>query len=270
MHFGWRMAFVFTGALGLIWIVLWLAFYESPQRNRWLSEKEAAELNLQETATEIPAAKEPVKSWDILSKRAGYMLVVARFLTDPVIYFVMFWLPAYLEKERGFSLKMIGDLVWIPWAVGGTGYIFGGWLSGQLMRRGWKLGRSRKMAMSLGAALLPVAIFAPLAPTAGLAIAAMCVVVMGHAIWVTNLMTLPADLFPSGAVAKAAGFSGMGGAVAGALANWFTGSVVAHFSYLPIFIAAGLLHPIAMLLLWWFLPERFFPEKNAGSLEATA
>jgi ACS family hexuronate transporter-like MFS transporter len=242
IHFGWRAAFVFTGALGLVWVVLWLVLYESPQRNRWLSRKEAAELDVQETTTETPAAKEQVNWLKILTSRAGFMLVLARFLTDPVIYFVMFWLPAYLEKERGFSLKMIGDLVWIPWAVGGTGYIFGGWLSGRLIRTGWKLGRSRKM----------------------------CVVVLGHAIWVTNLMTLPADLFPPGAVAKAAGFSGMGGAMAGALANWFTGSIVAHFSYLPIFIAAGLLHPISMLLLWWLLPERFFPDKDAGSLAATA
>lgn len=266
LHFNWRAAFVFTGALGLFWVVLWLVFYEPPQRNRWLGPKEAAELALHETAAETPAAKEQVNWLDVLTSRPGFVLVLARFLTDPVIYFVMFWLPAYLEKERGFDLKMIGDRVWIPWAVGGAGYIFGGWLSGRMMRRGWKLGRSRKLTMTLGAALLPMAILAPLAPSAGLAIAAMCVVVLGHAIWVTNLMTLPADLFPPRAVAKAAGFSGMGGAMAGALANWFTGPIVAHFSYLPIFICAGLLHPISMLLLWWLLPERFFPDKKPGSL----
>ncbi len=266
LHFGWRSAFVFTGAAGLFWVALWLMLYEPPQRNRWLGRKEAAELNLRQTAAEPPAAKESANWRDILTSRAGFMLVLARFLTDPVIYFVMFWLPAYLEKERGFSLKMIGDWVWIPWAVGGAGYVFGGWLSGRMMRGGWKLGRSRKLAMTLGAALLPLAMLAPLAPSAGLAIAAMCGVVLGHAIWVTNLMTLPADLFPPGAVAKAAGFSGMGGAIAGALANWFTGPIVAHFSYLPIFICAGLLHPFSMLLLWRFLPERCFPDKAMGNV----
>jgi ACS family hexuronate transporter-like MFS transporter len=264
LHFGWRATFVFTGALGFFWLIFWLTFYQPPQRNRWLSSKETAELNLGETAVGMPiAAREPMNWRRVLASRVGFMLVVARFLTDPVIYFVMFWLPAYLEKERGFDLKMIGDYTWIPWAVGGGGYIFGGWLSGRLVRAGWKLGRSRKTAMTVGALLLPVAILAPLAPTAGLAIAAMCVVVLGHAIWVTNLMTLPADLFPPDAVAKAAGFSGMGGAIAGALANWFTGSVVAHFSYLPIFICASLLHPISMFLVWKFLPERFFPNKNS-------
>jgi ACS family hexuronate transporter-like MFS transporter len=117
--------------------------------------------------------------------------------------------------------------------------------------------------MTVGAVLLPAAILAPMAPSAVLVIVAMCVVVLGHAIWVTNLMTLPTDLFPAGKVATAAGLSGMGGAIAGALANWFTGSVVAHFSYFPIFICAGLLHPTAMLLVWRFLPEHYFEKTVA-------
>jgi ACS family hexuronate transporter-like MFS transporter len=176
----------------------------------------------------------------------------------------MFWLPAYLEKERGYDLKMIGKYTWIPWTVGGLGYVFGGWFSGKMIRAHWKTGSARKVAMTVGAALLPSAIFAPLVPSAALVIAAMCVVVLGHAIWVTNLMTLPTDLFSSNKVATAAGLSGMGGAIAGALANWFTGSLVTHFSYLPLFICAGLLHPMAMLLVWWLLPERYFGEKDGS------
>ncbi|HEU5397216.1 MAG TPA: hypothetical protein VFV81_08610, partial [Verrucomicrobiae bacterium] len=111
-----------------------------------------------------------------------------------------------------------------------------------------------------GAALMPAAILAPLVPTWQLAIAANCFIVLGHAIWVSNLMTLPTDLFSPREVGTAAGFSGMGGAIGGALANWFTGSVIAHFSYLPLFIAAGLLHPTALLLLWRLLPDRCFVE----------
>jgi MFS transporter, ACS family, hexuronate transporter len=92
MRLGWRAAFVFTGALGFLWLILWLIFYEAPPRNRWLDPREAAELDLQNTATETPAAK---LNWlKVLSSRAGIMLVLARFLTDPVIYFLMFWLPA--------------------------------------------------------------------------------------------------------------------------------------------------------------------------------
>ena len=208
----------------------------------------------------------PEKSgWiEVLCSRPGLMVIVPRFLTDPVIYFVIFWLPNYLEKERGFDLQMIRNYGWIPYAFGGAGYIIGGWLSGRFMRTGRATGQSRKLCMTLGAALLPMAILAPLVPAWWMAIAAMGVVVLGHAIWVANLMTLPADLFPPHIVATAAGLSGMGGALAGALANWYTGDLVAHFSYLPIFICAGILHPIAALLLWRFLPEKYFARNVDG------
>jgi ACS family hexuronate transporter-like MFS transporter len=187
------------------------------------------------------------------------MVILPRFLTDPVIYFVIFWLPAYLEKERGFDLAMVGNSTWKPYVYGGApGYIIGGLLAGWFLRNGWSLGKSRKMAMTIGAAFLPAAILAPFAPSSGLAIAAMCLVVFGHAVWIANLMTLPADMFPPGAVAMAAGVSGMGGAIGGALANWYTGSIVGHFSYMPIFICAGLLHPLAVMLVWLLLPERYF------------
>ncbi|HTV43390.1 MAG TPA: MFS transporter [Candidatus Sulfotelmatobacter sp.] len=260
LHFGWRAAFIVTGALGIIWLLAWLAIYESPRRNRWLSDAEAAEFREAPAAVvtpEIPAQK---TNWlDVVFSRPGLMVILPRFLTDPVIYFVIFWLPAYLEKERGFDLAMVGNNTWMPYVYGGMpGYIIGGLLSGWMIRMGWDIGRSRKTAMTIGAAFLPAAILAPYLPTSQLAIAAMCLVVFGHAVWISNLMALPADLFPPGAVAMAAGVSGMGGAIAGALANWYTGDIVSRFSYHPIFICAGLLHPIAVFLVWQLLPERYF------------
>jgi ACS family hexuronate transporter-like MFS transporter len=257
LHYGWRAAFVFTGALGIFWVIAWLVIYESPRRNRWLSETEAAEFRETPVAAEMPIEK--ASWWSVVLSRPGLMVILPRFLTDPVIYFVIFWLPAYLEKERGFDLTMIGKYNWMPFVYGGApGYIIGGLLSNWMLGKGWSLGTSRKMAMTIGAAFLPAAILAPFVPSAGLAIAAMCLVVFGHAVWISNLMALPPDLFPSGAVATAAGVSGMGGAIGGALANWYTGSIVAHFSYMPIFVCAGLLHPLAVLLVWRLLPERYF------------
>ena len=111
--------------------------------------------------------------------------------------------------------------------------------------------------------LLPSAILAPLVPNAGLAIAATSIVVFGHAVWVANLLTLPADLFASTEVGTASGFSGMAGSVGGILANLGTGWIVSAFSYLPIFVAAGLLHPISFLLLWRLLPARLFEQSAA-------
>lgn len=258
LHYGWRAAFIVTGGIGILWLASWLVIYERPRRNRWLSTKEAAEIGGLAATEESAGTESPANWFDVASSRAGLMLILARFFTDPVIYFVIFWLPAYLEKERNFSLEMIGRYAWVPYLFGAVGYIAGGWLSGLMLRAGWSVSRSRKTAMAIGAGIMPIAILAPFVPAWWMAMAAMCLVVMGHAIWIANLMTLPTDLFRPGAVATAAGFSGMGGAIGGALANWFTGPVVAQFSYQPIFICAGLLHPFAMLLVWKFLPERLF------------
>ena len=112
---------------------------------------------------------------------------------------------------------------------------------------------------------MPSAMLAPLVPNAGLAIAAVSFVVFGHAIWVSNLLTLPADLFHRNEVATGSGFSGMGGAISGIIAALCTGYVVTRFSYQPIFLVAGLMHPLAMGLVFWLLPDRDFPPARVAA-----
>ena len=263
-QYSWRAAFVFTGALGLVWLVFWGILYQAPHRNRWLSEKEAGELKASGVAEQHESAvKERVDWWGVLRSRPCLTLILVRFLADPVIYFVLNWFPDYLQKERGFDRAMIGKYAWVPWLFADFGYVLGGWLSGRLMRAGWTLPKARKVAMTVGAALLPIAVLVPLVPSAAMAIAITCVVVFGHAIWVANLLTLPADIFRQNEVGTAAGFSGMGGALGGALANLATGYIVTQFTYLPIFIWAGLMHPISLLLIWVLLPARVFEPKPA-------
>ena len=161
---------------------------------------------------------------------------------------------------------MVGKYGWVPFFIGGSGYIFGGWLSGRLMRAGWSLARARKTAMLVGACFLPSAILAPRVPTASLAIIAVSFVLFGHAVWVANLLTLPADLFNPNEVATGSGFSGMGGAISGIFAALCTGYVVTRFSYQPIFLLAGLMHPLAMALVFWLLPDRDFPQARAAEV----
>jgi ACS family hexuronate transporter-like MFS transporter len=240
LRYGWRFAFVFTGSLGLVWLAAWLAIYRTPASSMDGTPRGAA----------------PAPDWRrLLRSRECLALVLARFLTDPVIYFVIFWLPEYLRKERGFDLAMIGQFAWMPFLFGDVGYVLGGWLSGKLAERGFPLRQARKTAMLVGACLLPAAAIAPLAPSAGFAIAATCVVVLGHAIWITNLLTLPADLFPAHEVGTATGLSGTGGAVGGMLANLAIGYVVSRFSYLPVFLIAAVLHPLGWLLIHFLLVE---------------
>ncbi len=243
--YGWKAAFLFTGSLGFVWLIAWLFIYETPENKQ----------------AEAIAVK--VDWRQVITARACYTLLIARFFTDPVIYFMIFWLPEYLRKERAFSLSEVGHYAWVPFIFGDIGYVLGGWLSGKLIDRGWEIQRARKFVMYLGAAVMPVAILAPYAPSAGLAIAASCFVTFGHAFWVSNLQALPADLFKPNEVATASGFTGMGGAIGGMLANLGTGYLVMNFSYTPVFLIAGLMHPLSAIIIYFMLKNtKLFQEKQ--------
>jgi ACS family hexuronate transporter-like MFS transporter len=260
LSYGWRAAFLFTGATGLIWLVVWLLIYQPPHKNRWLRREEYEKLKDEVRPPEeaVAVRAERVDWRKIIRMRGCWTLILARFFTDPVIYFVIFWLPEYLGKERGFSLEMVGRYAWVPYVFGDIGYVLGGWFSGWLIGRGWALPKARKFVMLLGAVALPVAIVAPLVPTASMAIAATCFITWGHALWVANLQALPTDLFKGNEVGTATGFTGMGGAIGGMLANLGTGWFVQRFSYAPIFAIAGLMHPLSMVLVYRLLPDKYF------------
>jgi ACS family hexuronate transporter-like MFS transporter len=267
VRFGWRAAFLFTGALGLVWLGFWLLLYQPPFYSRWLSPGERATV---QPPSKLPKRIAGPSPWSkLLHNRACLILMLVRFLSDPVIYFVIFWLPAYLEKERHFDLATIGRYAWMPYVFGDVGYIAGGWLSGWLIKRGFTLSSARKGAMAVGACLLPAAILAPLVQAPGAAIAAMCVVVFGNAVWVANLLTLPADLFEEAAVGTGAGLAGMAGSFGGILANIAIGYVVSRFSYLPVFVLAGVVHPISVLLIYRLIPAKSFIVQNP-SIQETA
>ena len=263
LAYGWRAGFVFIGSVGLVWMVAWLFIYQPPHKNRFLSREEYLEIkdHVRPPEETAPATAGSVNWRKVIGMRECYTLIVARFFTDPVIYFIIFWLPEYLRKERHFDLAMVGKYAWVPFIFGGIAYILGGWLSGWLMRRGWRLPTARKFVMLLGAAFLPVSIVAPLLPEAWMAIAATCFATFGHGFWVSNLQALPTDLFPGQEMGTASGFSGMGGAVGGMLANLGTGWIVQNFSYAPVFLMAGLMHPLSIGLVYWLLPNRYFPKE---------
>jgi len=246
IQYGWRVAFLVTGAAGFLWLILWWAIYETPKS---YLEAEAK-----------PAVRQKVDWKKIIAKRGCWTLIIARFFTDPVIYFVIFWLPEYLRKERGFDLAMVGKYSWVPFIFGGIGYVWGGWLSGRLIRSGWTLPRARKFVMLIGALCMPVALAAPFVPEAWMAIAATCFLTFGHAFWVANLQALPTDMFPVNEVGTASGFTGMGGAIGGMIAQLGTAALVANFSYAPVFIMAGLMHPLAMIIVYALLRDREFSE----------
>jgi len=245
--YGWRMTFVLTGVLGFIWLALWLVLFQTPARHRWISESERAHILDGATTTAAGSASRP--GWiELLRYRQTWAIVLGRFITDPIWWLYIFWLPSYLQEARGFSLQQVGQSAWLPFLAAGIGALSGGYASGALISRGWSVDRARKVVMGVGALLTSAGILAMRAPDPYVALAWMSVVLFGFQVWVNNLQTLPSDFFPSTAVGSVFGLGGAAAALASILFTWGTGQVVDAFGYTPVFLTAGILGPLGLVV----------------------
>jgi ACS family hexuronate transporter-like MFS transporter len=245
IQYGWRATFIATGLLGFAWLVLWLTIYHGPEQHAWLTDEERAHI-LSDRAITPDIVWRP--GWGtLLTYRQTWAVVVGRFLTDPIWWLYVFWLPSYFQEARGFTLQQIGLFTWFPFFAAGLGSIAGGWVSGHLIGRGWSVHRARMAAMTAGALMLPVGILAVRAASPYMALACMGVVLFGYQVWMNNLQTLPSDFYPKSAVASVAGLGGTAAAAASILYNWGTGRVVDLAGYTPVFVVAGLLGPAGLV-----------------------
>jgi ACS family hexuronate transporter-like MFS transporter len=231
MKYGWRSCFLLTSSLGLVWVVVWLAVYRTPA-------------SLAETA---PIAGPRIGWREALRSRATVAFALGKFLTDPVWWFYLFWLPPYLYDVRKFDLKEIGWALPVVYLMAGIGSMAGGWLSGFFMRRGWETARARRTAMAVCAFAMPVATMAVFAPGPVLTIALIGLATAAHQGWSANLYTVASDRFPKAAVASVTGIGGCAGGLGGFLFSAIIpGYVVTHFGYTPMFVFTGTLHVLAL------------------------
>ena len=245
--YGWRMTFVLTGALGFAWLALWLLLFRTPDRHPWITEGERAHILDGAATTAAGSASRP--GWiELLRYRQTWAIVLGRFITDPIWWLYIFWLPSYLQEARGFSLQQVGQSAWLPFLAAGIGAFSGGYASGALISRGWSVDRARKVVMGVGALLTSAGILAMRAPDPYVALAWMSVVLFGFQVWVNNLQTLPSDFFPSTAVGSVFGLGGAAAALASILFTWGTGQVVDAFGYTPVFLTAAILGPLGLVV----------------------
>jgi MFS transporter, ACS family, hexuronate transporter len=245
-RFGWRWAFVITGAFGLVWMIAWLLLYRLPEKHRWITEEELALIRGGETA---PAASAPRTRWlDLLAVRETWGLFLARFLSNPVWWFYLFWLPKYLVEKRGLTMVEMGMLAWMPYLTADLGSLFGGIASGWLVKREWPALKARAAVMLPFACLMPLSIVIAYAKSSALAMAVICVVTFAHMAWMTNLMTVTNDLYPKRVVGSVSGIAAFGNGLGGAIFTGITGYIVQSFSYDAIFIVMGFMHPAAFVL----------------------
>ena len=234
----WRWVFFATGAVGLLWTVWWFIVYRAPASPR--SE---------------PIAGKPVPMRELMRFRETWGLIGAKFLTDAAWYFYMFWLPKYLLDARGFDIKGVGSVAWIPFAAAALGCIVGGGLSSWLLHRGRSVNASRKIALGLSAAVMPCVMLVPHVSVSWV-IALFSIAFFGQQSWSTLVMIVPTDLFPRHIVASVAGLVGFGGAMGGVVSNLMAGRLLdLGMGYGTVFSIMGMCHVTAFVVILLAIPE---------------
>jgi MFS transporter, ACS family, hexuronate transporter len=270
LRYGWQSAFVATGAVGILWVGLWLLVYRSPETHPWMSPEELA--YIRHGNEELPVPEKSVERgvWrTVLASKSFWALAIARFLSEPAWQFFTYWIPLYLATERHLKLKDIAYFAWVPFLAADVGCLFGGFLSPFFIKLGSSVMKARKLSATTCGVLMVFAIFIGRMPTAQWAIVFFCIGAFAHQAMSSTLLTLPADLFPKSTVATANGLSGMFGNLGGMLFTLVVGAVAMTVGYGPLFVAIAFLDLIGAGVLWALLrdpDEARIPPQAAGGL----
>jgi len=245
---GWRSVFFVTGGAGLVCAAVWLKFYQPPARSPLISAADRQLLVAALRAGSAAAAPQKIPWLRLFGYGQVRGLMAAKFFSDSSWFFLIFWLPKYLGESRHLDIRQIGAFAWIPYAFAGVGSFSGGWLNGLLIRRGLTLDRARKVTLSLGALLAPISFFIVEAPLS-LALVFFSLAMFAHQFLAPIIMTLVADLFPASVVGSVGGLLGSAGAFGGMLFGLLVGWLVETRGYGPAFALAGILEPMALVVI---------------------
>lgn len=253
---GWRAAFIIPGALGLVWLVVWLWIYRLPEHLPGISQEELAWIrNGNSQGVASASASGPQRWGDLLKDRNVLALVLCRLVSDPVWYFYLFWIPEYLTRERGFSLAEIGLYAWIPFVAGAVGGMVGGRASDRLVHAGVRPARARTRVLYISAAIAPLGMLTGKVHTAAMAIALIAVMAFVVYSWFINTAALIPDLFSEKVVGSVLGLMGTAGSAGAVVFTTLVGFLLTRYSYTAVFLLAGSMHLLASLILWSLLRE---------------
>ena len=251
VHFGWRWAFVFTGAFSAAWILAWMTIYRRPQdQPRVLREElEYIESDPSELAGKVP--------WmQLLPHRQTWAFILGKFMTDPIWWFYLYWLPKFFSSEHGLTLTKLGPPLVVIYVAADIGSIGGGWISSSFLKRGWSVNAARKTAMLICALAVVPIMFVSKTTQLWPAVTLISLATAAHQGWSCNLFTLSSDMFPRRAVGSVVGIGGFGGAVGGMFIASFTGFLLQlTHSYMPIFLIAGSAYLVALLVIHLLAPS---------------
>ena len=249
----WQAAFVATGALGFIWLFFWLWLYRNPEDHPRISSAELAYIRSDEA--EPPLAK--IAWLKLLTHRQAWAFLIGKFMTDPIWWFYLYWLPKFLDANWGIKLAQVAAPLIVIYLVADVGSVGGGWLSSALIKRGYTVNAGRKIAMLIAALLIVPTMFAPHAESMWLAVTIVSVAAASHQWWSANLFTTASDMFPRAAVASVVGIGGFAGAMGGLLFQRATGRILeaTNNNYSIIFMICGLAYVSALLIIHLLVPK---------------
>ena len=274
IHMGWQWAFVLTGSIGIIWLLLWFWLYEIPAKQKRLSKAEYDHIHSDEDQTAVAEDKTKTEkvSWiSLLNFRQTWAFALGKFLTDPVWWFYLFWLPDFLDKEYHVSGTAVSLPIAMVYTMSSIGSIFGGWLPMNLVKNNWGVFKARRFSMLIYAICVLPVVFAQWLGSYNMWLA---VVIIGfaaaaHQAWSANIFTTVSDMFPKKAVASVTGIGAMFGALGGVLIAKLAPKLFEHYKaagheqtgYFILFIICGLAYLVA-----WILMKALVPKEKPISL----
>lgn len=251
VKWGWPEAFIITGAIGFFWLIFWFIYYDMPERSRRLKKAELQYIR-------SDAEESPVKiPWlQLMRHRQLWAFALGKFLTDPIWWFYLFWVPTFLYNTYNLKLTQLGLPLVTIYLLADVGSVGGGWLSSWFIKRGWDVNKSRKSAMLICASAVVPIIFASQARNLWSAVLLLGLATAAHQGWSANIFTTASDMFPKKAVGSVVGFGGMAGSVGGMIFSASAGLILEFTgSYMSLFLIAGFVYLLALLLYQLLVPK---------------
>jgi ACS family hexuronate transporter-like MFS transporter len=257
LAWGWQWAFILTGMIGFLWLILWFIFYEIPKKQKKLGKAEFDYIHSdKDEQVEAQAINRKVSGLKLLSYRQAWAFVAGKFITDPVWWFYLFWLPTFLNKQYGIAKTDLMLPIAIVYTMTTIGSIFGGWFSGFFMSRGWPVYKARRTVMLVFACLAVPVVFTQMIGHVNMWLAVLVIglAAAGHQAWSANLMTTPSDMFPKFTLGSITGIGWMISSFVSLSFSKCVGLLLDHFKaagsiqtgYFIVFIYCG----CAYLLAW--------------------
>lgn len=261
--YGWKPAFIITGSLGLLWLIVWRIFYSIPTRQKRLSEAELAYIQADQDE-ELSGENKGAVSWGrLLALKQTWVFIVGKFFTDPIWFFFLFWLPSYFTTSFRLDFKKPSLPLVIVYAGTMLGSIGGGYLSSWLIKKGWPVYKARKAALLISAFCVLSIIATRFVNDMWVVVALISLSVAANQAWSANIFAIVPDMFPKRAVSSVVGLGGMAGAIGSVLFPLFigfildfykaTGKIVAGYNI--IFLVCGTSFLVAWVLIHFILPK---------------